>query len=337
MSTAANKDASRDTGKGIHFPMLYRTARLGLAAALLALLAACATTQTADSPTDSTRGAAPVSEVDLWHSEALDWRQSRHERLVAPWGWLSLVGLDFLEEGRYRVGQAEQMDIHMPAGPEFWGELVVTGSRARFEPASDAVSVDGRAGVAGMLVQPGRNEPVWVQAEDVRFQILHHSGRMAVRTRWPQAETRTEFSGLDYFSFSPDWRVEARFLPHPKGTTMPVGSVLGVITQEPNPGVVEFDVHGQTHRLEAVLDSGQLFFIFADTTSGRSTYGGGRMLYAERPDRRGYTVLDFNRAYNPPCVFTEYSTCPLPPPENYLQAAVEAGEKRYAGQTGYLE
>ena len=159
--------------------------------AAVVVLSACAVDR---SPSSSPEPAStPSSEDQEWRAEALAWRERRYERLTEPYGWLSLVGLDFVADGRWRIGASENADITMPAGPEHWGVLIVEGTRARFEPASKAVSVDGRAGVTGMLVQPGRNEPVWVQAADVRFQVIQRNGRLAVRTRWPRAETRTEF------------------------------------------------------------------------------------------------------------------------------------------------
>jgi len=274
-----------------------------------------------------------------WRAEALHWRARRLARLTEPYGWLSLVGLDFVDDGRWQIGTDAASDIVMPAGPEIWGDLIVEGTRARFEPATVEVSVDGRRGVAGLLVQPGRDDPVWVQAGDVRFQMIDRNGRLAVRTRWPRAESRTAFAGLDYFEFDPAWRVEARLDRHPPGTTLPIGSVLGDIIQEPNIGTVVFELGGQEFSLEAIAaeDDEELFFIFADRTTGRETYGAGRMLYAPMPGADNRTVLDFNRAYNPPCTFTEYSTCPLPPPENRLDVRVTAGEKDYAGERGYLQ
>ena len=278
----------------------------------------------------------PRSEAEL-EAAVMDWRERRINRLTEPYGWLSLVGLDFVSEGEWRVGSDEDLDIVMPAGPELWGELIVEAGEARFEPASESVRVDGRAGEVGRLVLPDRDEPVWVESDDVRFQIIGRNERLAVRTRWPQAEALTRFVGLDYFDFDADWVVEARFEAHPPGTTMPVGSVLGDITDEPNPGAVVFEIDGREYRLEAVAssDGEQLFFIFADRTTGRETYGAGRFLYADLPDEDDRTVLDFNRAYNPPCAFTEYSTCPLPPPENRLDIRVEAGELAYQGPGGW--
>ncbi len=301
------------------------------------LLAACAVNEPKpEAPEEESRSDAEVTE---WRAEAIDWRQRRRDRLTEPYGWLSLVGLDFVDDGRWRIGAGEDADITMPAGPGYWGELIVEGTRARFEPASDEVLVDGRAGVAGMLVQSARDEPVWVQAEDVRFQIIQRNDRLAVRTRWPRAEARTGFKGLDYFPFDPDWRVEAHLEYHPPGTTMPVGSVLGDVTQEPNLGTAVFEYEGKTYRLEAqaAADDEELFFVIADRTTGRETYGAGRMLYAPMPDENDRTVLDFNRAYNPPCTFTEFSTCPLPVPENRLDVRITAGEKDYEGETGYLK
>ena len=294
----------------------------------LALLAGCGsgTEQQPETP----------SEAEL-EAAVMDWRERRLNRLTEPYGWLSLVGLDFVSDGEWQVGRDEAMDIVMPAGPELWGELIIESGEARFVPASERVIVDGRAGEVGRLVQPDRDEPVWVEAEDVRFQIIGRNDRLAVRTRWPRAEALTEFIGLDYFDFDPDWVVEARFEAHAPGITMPVGSVLGDITDEPNPGAVVFEVDDREYRLEAVAaaDGEQLFFIFADRTTGRETYGAGRFLYAELPDEADRTVLDFNRAYNPPCAFTEYSTCPLPPPENRLDIRVEAGELAYRGEGGW--
>jgi uncharacterized protein len=302
------------------------------AALLIAILTGCERDR--DSVTEETGPTATELEADV-----MDWRQRRLDRLTEPYGWLSLAGLDFVSDGTWQVGSDDDMDIVTPAGPAFWGELVVEDGEARFLPDSEAVSVDGHAGQPGHLTQPDRDEPVWVEADDVRLQVFGRNDRLAVRSRWPQARALRDFMGLDYFDFDRDWVIEARFEAHPAGTTMPVGSVLGDITEEPNPGAVIFEVDGREFRLEAVAsaDGKELFFIFADRTTGRETYGAGRFLYADLPDERDRTVLDFNRAYNPPCAFTEYSTCPLPPPENRLDIRVEAGELRYAGDPGFTE
>jgi uncharacterized protein (DUF1684 family) len=154
-----------------------------------------------------------------------------------------------------------------------------------------------------------------------------------LRVRDARARTRTGFVGIENFPIDVGWRYDARFEPHPPGKTIEIANVIGQLDAMPNPGAVVFERDGQTFRLEAVDDGdGTLFLIFADRTNGKQTYGAGRFLYADAPVE-GRTVVDFNRAYNPPCAFNAYSTCPLPPPENRLDLAVTAGEKTYAGPT----
>lgn len=300
-----------------------------LAVTTLVLVAGC--------DADTRQQSETRSEADL-EAAAMDWRERRLNRLTEPYGWLSLVGLDFVGDGLWRVGSDAQSDLVMPAGPELWGRLHIRQGVAEFEPEPGAaVEVDGEQIERARLHPTDGEEPIFVSAEAVRFQIISREGALAVRTRWPQARSLREFAGLDYFDFDPEWVVEARFESHPPGTTMPVGSVLGDIIDEPNPGAAVFEIDGREFRLEAVAaaDGEQLFFILADRTSGRETYGAGRFLYADLPDEDGRTVLDFNRAYNPPCAFTEYSTCPLPPPENRLDIRVEAGELAYQGPGGW--
>jgi len=121
------------------------------------------------------------------------------------------------------------------------------------------------------------------------------------------------------------------FVPHPAGKTIEIADIIGTLNQVPNPGAIEFQRDGKTYRIEA-LDEGddELFLVFADRTNGHGSYGAGRFLYAPRPDAQGRVALDFNQSYNPPCAFTPFATCPLPPPENRLDLAVLSGEKAYA-------
>ena len=160
--------------------------------------------------------------------------------------------------------------------------------------------------------------------------LLRRGDRDALRIRHADAPTRLQFAGLQYWPADPSWRIEARFLPHPPGRTLPIGDIVGTQSDSPNPGVVEFERDGRSFRLEALGEPGrELFFVLADRTSGHGSYPAGRFLDAQWPGADGKVVLDFNRAYNPPCAFTLYATCPLPPPENRLDLAIEAGEKTY--------
>ncbi len=270
-----------------------------------------------------------------WEAEAQEWHEQRLERLVAPFGWLSLVSLEFLNDGHWSVGSDPDSDVVLISGPERWGTLMLDGMQARFEPAAGVVvSVDEEPVDSGVdLVIRGEQAASRVSAGTGWFELASRGDRVVLRARDSQAKTRSEFLGLDYFDFDPAWRVEARWEPHADGTTIEIADVLGELRDRDNPGRAVFEFGGETFALEALAAGDQLFFILADRTSGRDTYGLGRFLYSDLPED-GRVVLDFNRAYNPPCAFNAYTTCPLPPPENRLDVRIEAGEKRYRGDGG---
>jgi uncharacterized protein (DUF1684 family) len=260
------------------------------------------------------------------------WRAARVERLKQPEGWLSLVGLHWLAEGSQTVGRAPDNDVVLAVGPDRLGTLTLADRRVRLALAD---GVDARIGDTdareGDLVADSAGTPTVVRFGRASFVLIERSGRFGLRVRDPEAPTRTGFVGIDHYPIDPAWRIEARFEPHPEGRTIEIASVINTLEPMANPGALVFEFGGKTHRLEAIDDgSGQLFLIFADRTNGRETYGPGRFLYAAMPED-GRTTLDFNRAYNPPCAFNAYSTCPLPPPENRLDLAVTAGERRYDG------
>lgn len=271
-----------------------------------------------------------------WESEAMEWRDQRLERLTAPFGWLSLVALEFLADGDWTVGTAADSDVRLSSGPERWGVLSLQRPQAWFEPASGAAVRIGDVPVSSRveLVVAGEEPATRISAGSGWFEIARRDERLVVRARDSEAVTRREFLGLDYFEFDPDWRIVARWEAHPEDASIPIADVLGELRDQPNPGRAVFHIDGREFGLEALAAEGeQLFFIFADRTSGRSTYGLGRFLYSDLPEQ-GEIVLDFNRAYNPPCAFNAYTTCPLPPPENRLNLQVEAGELRYRGGGG---
>ena len=267
----------------------------------------------------------------------LDWRQRRLERLTAPYGWLSLVELSVLVPGsEVAIGSAGDNELVVARGPQRWGTLQVgaAGERARFDNAAgDAVAFDGRPGASGRLTLPDNGEPTAIEAAGIRMHLIDPGGQLAMRIRDPRAPTRTEFAGLDYYALKPEWRIEAEFIEYPETRTIQVANVMGQLIEEPNPGRARFTLDGKTVALEAILEDDRLFFIFADRTSGRETYGLGRFLYADLP-RDGRVTLDFNQAYNPPCAFSAFTTCPLPPDSNRLNAWIRAGEKKYAGPPG---
>jgi uncharacterized protein (DUF1684 family) len=165
------------------------------------------------------------------------------------------------------------------------------------------------------------------------FHVIDREGRLAVRVKDAERPARQPFPGIERFPVDLRWRLHARFEAHPEGATVLAPDVLGTAQAYRNPGILRFAVGGAPQALEAFRepDEDELFIVFGDATNGAETFAGGRYLYARAPDDRGQVVLDFNRAYNPPCAFTEFATCVLPLPENRLGVRIEAGERRHGG------
>jgi len=271
----------------------------------------------------------------IYQHEIRQWQIKRENSLKHPQGWLSLAGFEWLRDGSSSMGSAENMQIRLPGGPDYWGTISVRDGKVAFLPADDSgVLVDGKAVPLAALVLDDQADdqsgPTVVSAGNLSFHVIRRD-QLAIRVRDREASTLTGFKGLDYFPIDPDWRLRAKYLPHPAGTSISITNVLGQEVSMPNPGALEFTIDGKKQRLEALVEEGsdQLFIVMTDATSGRQTYGAGRFLYADYPNLKGVTELDFNKAYNPPCAFTRFSTCPLPPPGNNLKVAIEAGEKLY--------
>jgi len=261
------------------------------------------------------------------------WRRRRLERLTAADGWLSLTGLFWLDEGDNAVGRGPEDRVRLPEGaPAAAGSIRVEDPKATFVPAPGVEFLaDGRAGGGPVaLISDASTEPTRLEFGSARLHLLWRAGRIAARVGSAENPARAAFAGIASFPVDPAWRLDARFEPHDPPRSIAVTSILGTVEQETVPGVVAFEFGGATHRLSAILERGEAdyWIIFGDGTNGEETYGAGRFVYVPRP-RDGRTVLDFNKAYNPPCVFTPYSTCPLPPPGNRLPFRVEAGERKY--------
>lgn len=264
------------------------------------------------------------------------WRQDRLERLTSEDGWLTLAGLFWLEEGANTCGSDPQSSLVFPAGsaPAKVGVFYRRGEEIDFEPAPGVAVKSAGEPVAGRLrlASDAEGAPTRLQLGSLDFHLIRRGERFGVRLKDSQSPLRLHFPGLEYFPADPAWQVVARFEPHVPPKRISVPNVLGTVNEEESPGAVIFERAGGTYRLDALLGSDdEIFLVFGDSTNGKETYGGGRFLYASPPDADGWVVLDFNRAYNPPCAFTAYATCPLPPPQNKLTLPIEAGEKRFAG------
>jgi uncharacterized protein (DUF1684 family) len=276
---------------------------------------------------------APTQTNEALMKEEADFRAQREARLTAPDGWLAVAGLFWLREGATVVGSAPQSDIVLPAGaPKRAGILRMRADKVTFEPAS-GVMINGKPAAAMALKPDTDDHPDVVQAGSIALTIIKRGGRVGVRMRDPDAATRRNFTGCKWFPVSQSWRIEAKWVAYPEPKKLKITNILGMTDEEPSPGYAEFTTGGRTMRLEPVEDNTGLEFMFRDATSGDTTYAPGRFLDTDAPkgglSKNGVIVLDFNQAYNPPCAFTAYATCPLPPKQNTLPLAVEAGEKKY--------
>ena len=310
--------------------------RSAIAAYLLSGLAALAVSGCGgENPSDTATEATMSPEVEVFQKYQAAWREDRRQALLEPDGWASLIGLHWLEPGPHYVGSNADNGIRLTMGPKYLGMIEVGSGRIRLVPEQGtALLLDGEPvkGEATLRADDDPDGPSILGFDDGRGQatVIRRGDRYALRVRHADAPTRLGFKGLEYWPAALEWQVAGRFVPHPEGQTMDVANIVGTTDPVSNPGVVEFEVDGVTHRLEALDQGGnQLFLVFADLTSGHESYGAGRFLYAPMPDAQGRVVLDFNRAYNPPCAFTAYATCPLPPDSNRLGLAVTAGEKAY--------
>lgn len=265
--------------------------------------------------------------------EVAAWRSGRVDRLTADDGWLSLIGLHWLPEGvTQTLGNGEGNDIDLKAGPPRLGTLSWAEGKARFQvDASAAVQVDGQPATVVDLSAADGAPPVVVRFGSANFQLIERGGKHALRVKDNQAATRTGFTGISYFDIDPTWRIDARFEAYDEPRSIEVATVVGTLELYPNPGRIVFERDGKTHTIEALVEEGQsqYFLVIADRSSGKETYGMARYLYAG-PVVDGHIVVDFNRAYNPPCAFTAFATCPMPPEGNRLDLYVAAGEKTYA-------
>ncbi len=276
-----------------------------------------------------------LSADEAYRAGILKWREQREARLKADDGWLTVAGLFWLRQGSNALGCDPASEIALPPGSAaaHVGSIEVRDRQItlRLEPGVSG-SVGGRSVSGPTTLRPdSAGAPDVLEMGRLALFVIERDGRFAVRLRDRQSKARREFSGLSWYDVAEAYRVEARFVAYPKPKPVTVPNVLGSMETMPSPGYAEFVVQKQTVRLDGVLEDPadkQLFFIFRDATSGKETYHSGRFLYADLP-KDGKLTLDFNKAYNPPCAFTAFATCPLPPRQNVLAVRIEAGEKTY--------
>ncbi|WP_426802359.1 DUF1684 domain-containing protein [Xanthomonas campestris] len=277
---------------------------------------------------------APVALDKTFLADNAAWREARLTELRAPDGWTSLVGLHWLSLKAHYIGRSADSGIRLAVGPPKMGMVSSERDAVWFVPERGAALTVGGKPLTGKIrfqsdVDP---QPTLIGFDDGKgvLSLIHRGDRYALRVKHADAPSRTGFAGLEYWPIDPSWRIQARYVPNNVGKTIPIVDIVGISSEQPNAGAIEFERDGKTYRLEAIGEPGRpMFVVFADRTSGHGSYSAGRFLDLEAPDASGHVVVDFNRAINPPCAFTPFATCPLPPPENRIDLAVSAGEKAY--------
>lgn len=280
--------------------------------------------------------AAMHSSAETPYQTAVEqWRQKQEQELKADSGWLTVAGLFWLKDGANTAGSNTSSDIVLPRGPAKLGEFDFHQGQIVFRPVSGVtITVNGKpAGAASKLKPDTEGRPDQVQLNGLTMFVIHRGNRYAVRLKDVDSRFRKDFSGLRWFPVNASYRVTAKFVPYETPKLIAIPNVLGETSQMPSPGYVQFTLDGQLLRLDPVVEEDHLFFIFHDETSGKGTYPPGRFLDAELA-KDGKVLLDFNKAYNPPCAFTPYATCPLPPKQNRLAVSIEAGEQ-YTGSSAH--
>jgi uncharacterized protein len=256
---------------------------------------------------------------ETYQSEIAKWRKQREAELLADDGWLTVTGLFWLHQGANRFGSGAANEIVLPSD-----SALKSGGSFDLDHEKVVMRMDGQS---RELRADATGSPDVVTLGSLSLFVIRRGDRYGIRLKDRNSRLRKDFTGLRYFPANESYRVSARFVPDAR--KIPIPNILGQTEEMPSPGYVEFDLEGRKLRLTPVEESpNELFFIFRDLTSGRETYGSGRFLHTALP-KDGKVELDFNKAYNPPCAFTPYATCPLPPKENRLPVGIAAGELKY--------
>jgi uncharacterized protein len=304
----------------------YRIARNLVAAAALVLVSLAVFAQDAS-----------------WQKETVAWRAQHKADLLKPDGWLSLTGLEWLTPGDNSFGSAADNKIHLAAGsPSHVGVLHLEGETVTLNPPAEGfptgLQVEAAPAKSQALRAEANNDKVspHLTIGTLNMYVIRREARFALRIKDSHSPAITGFHELKWYAPDPTYRVSAHWTPYNPHQTITLATLVGTNYDQPVPGAAEFTLQGKSYRIEPVLEDptvAKLFFILRDTTSTTTTYGACRFLYTGFPsnglDKAGELVLDFNRLENPPCAYTPFSTCPLPPPGNRLPIALPVGEQRY--------
>ena len=274
------------------------------------------------------------TDTQNYKAEIKQWHKEREQRLTKPDSWLSLAGLFWLKEGENRFGADKSNDIVFPEkkAPALIGRFFVRDGKVKVILRKDLqVTIDGASIREKTLMTDVDGEPTILRFGSLSWYVIKRGEQFLIRLKDSANPAIKNFTGIELYPVDKQWRVNARLEPYDPPKKLEIANVLGQVSRTDCPGALVFEIDGKEYRLDVQGKWGDKswFLNFTDETSGRETYSAGRYLVLDAPDEKGVTVMDFNKAYNPPCAFSPYATCPLPPKQNHLKVAIRAGEKNY--------
>lgn len=273
-------------------------------------------------------GQAPITEDYL--EQVAEWKEDRVESLSSPTGWLRLAGMFWLEEGKNSFGSSSEVEIQFPEGTidDLAGTFVLEDGIVTMR-VEDGVEITHEGEPVTEITLYDGNDVKRVEHGTLEWFVIVRDDITAIRLYNKENEKADSFRGFPAYPVDPKWARTAKYVPNPEGTTIPIINVLGQQIDTESPGVLEFTLDGKSYTLDGIVSSTRLFIVLGDKTNKDETYQAGRYLYVDYPEEGSeYTIIDFNKVYNPPCAFNVYTTCQLPPQQNRLDIAVTAGEKR---------
>lgn len=268
------------------------------------------------------------NEINAWHANRVA------TQLVGDNGWLNLAGLYWLKEGFNTFGSDPANDVVFPEGKMVpnAGTFVVQQGKVTME-VNEGVEImkDSIAVNHEVIHIPDSSFYPVMSYGTLEWLVIDRSGKLGVRVRDLESEAVKNFTGVERYPIDPKWRVEATFEKYEPIKHIPITNIIGQTYQSPCPGALVFTIDGVEYRLDAIDDGteGEYYILFGDKTNETETYPSGRYMYVKYPDGDGKVIVDFNKSYNPPCAFTEFATCPLPPKQNGLDLTITAGEKNF--------
>jgi len=277
-----------------------------------------------------------VADLNAYTEEIRQWQTNRTTQIRREDGWLSLAGLFWLKDGENFIGTDPSNAVVFPVGSTQAkaGIIILHNGNLTINAKREAkIRYQDSAFTRMKLTsdESGEAQPTILTTGSLSFYAIKRGNQFGIRVKDKNNPVLKNFRGLNFFPIDPAWRIEAIYKPYPEPKIIEIASIIGTVDTDTCPGALIFQIDGQTYSLDVIADPGtrELYVMFTDETTGKGTYGNGRQLSTAPPDENGKVMVDFNKAFNWPCAYTPYATCPIPPKQNHIPVRIEAGEKNY--------